>query len=176
MPCVRFIVCTCILMQRLSCARVFWYNACHTPIMHTSQTSFEGAKSWVRELQRRGDPHVVIAMAANKCDKEGMRKVEEAVSYARGCIVELLSLGHANLPSQTAATLPTWFSPNCVFSLRAFDRTVSSMRRKTTLFTWQLQPNRVTMSRNCSWKSVCRMFDVQYSRFVLHIQLFLWTL
>ena len=60
-------------------------------------------------------------MAANKCDKEGMRKVEEAVSYARGCIVELLSLGHANLPSQTAATLPTWFSPNCVFSLRRQD-------------------------------------------------------
>ena len=44
----------------------------------TNPTSFEGAKSWVRELQRRGDPHVVIAMAANKCDKEGMRKVEEA--------------------------------------------------------------------------------------------------
>jgi len=32
----------------------------------TNPASFEGAKSWVRELQRRGDPHVVIALAANK--------------------------------------------------------------------------------------------------------------
>jgi hypothetical protein len=31
-----------------------------------SRESFEGAKSWVRELQRRGDPNVVIALAGNK--------------------------------------------------------------------------------------------------------------
>lgn len=28
--------------------------------------SFTGAKSWVKELQRRGDPSVVIALAGNK--------------------------------------------------------------------------------------------------------------
>ena len=32
----------------------------------TSRDSFEGAKSWVKELQRRGDPNVVIALAGNK--------------------------------------------------------------------------------------------------------------
>ncbi len=32
------------------------------------QESFNGAKSWVKELQRRGDPGVVIALAGNKCD------------------------------------------------------------------------------------------------------------
>ena len=32
----------------------------------TSRESFEGARSWVRELQRRGDPNVVIALAGNK--------------------------------------------------------------------------------------------------------------
>jgi small GTP-binding protein len=37
----------------------------------TSQESFEGAKSWVKELQRRGDANVVIALAANKVDVEG---------------------------------------------------------------------------------------------------------
>lgn len=46
--------------------------------------SFNGAKSWVKELQRRGDPNVVIALAGNKADMEGKRKVqtEEAQQYA----------------------------------------------------------------------------------------------
>ncbi len=48
------------------------------------QDSFNGAKSWVKELQRRGDPNVVIALAGNKADMESKRKVqtEEAQQYA----------------------------------------------------------------------------------------------
>lgn len=38
----------------------------------TARDSFDGAKSWVKELQRRGDPSAVIALAGNKADvKEG---------------------------------------------------------------------------------------------------------
>ena len=50
----------------------------------TNRSSFEGAKSWVRELQRRGEPNVVIALAGNKVDLEFRRKVkiEEAQAYA----------------------------------------------------------------------------------------------
>lgn len=50
----------------------------------TNQDSFTGAKSWVKELQRRGDPNVVIALAGNKADLDGRRKVEfeEAQAYA----------------------------------------------------------------------------------------------
>mmetsp|Transcript_38558 Transcript_38558/g.56776 ORF Transcript_38558/g.56776 Transcript_38558/m.56776 type:complete len:194 (-) Transcript_38558:475-1056(-) len=50
----------------------------------TNQDSFNGAKSWVKELQRRGDPNVVIALAGNKADLESRRKVEfeEANAYA----------------------------------------------------------------------------------------------
>mmetsp|Transcript_23929 Transcript_23929/g.35375 ORF Transcript_23929/g.35375 Transcript_23929/m.35375 type:complete len:177 (+) Transcript_23929:371-901(+) len=50
----------------------------------TNQDSFTGAKSWVKELQRRGDPNVVIALAGNKADLESRRKVEfeEANAYA----------------------------------------------------------------------------------------------
>jgi small GTP-binding protein len=50
----------------------------------TNQDSFAGAKSWVKELQRRGDPNVVIALAGNKADLESRRKVEfeEANAYA----------------------------------------------------------------------------------------------
>ena len=50
----------------------------------TNLDSFAGAKSWVKELQRRGDPNVVIALAGNKADLESRRKVpfEEANAYA----------------------------------------------------------------------------------------------
>jgi len=51
----------------------------------TNKDSFSGAKTWVNELQRRGDPNVVIALAGNKMDLEHKRKVEyeEASSYAQ---------------------------------------------------------------------------------------------
>jgi Ras-related protein Rab-5C len=51
----------------------------------TKKDSYNGAKSWVKELQRRGDPNVVIALAGNKADMETKRKVqtEEAQQYAK---------------------------------------------------------------------------------------------
>ncbi len=50
----------------------------------TDPESFTGAKSWVKELQRRGDPNVIIALAGNKADLEHRRNVsqEEAENYA----------------------------------------------------------------------------------------------
>ena len=50
----------------------------------TNPDSFSGAKSWVKELQRRGDPNVVIALAGNKADLDTRRQVsfEEAQAYA----------------------------------------------------------------------------------------------
>ena len=49
----------------------------------TNRDSFEGAKSWVKELQRRGDPNVVIALAGNKADIKGRAvEAEEAREYA----------------------------------------------------------------------------------------------
>jgi len=51
----------------------------------TSFESFEGAKSWVRELKLYGQPNVVIALAANKCDLDQYRLVsqQEGQAYAR---------------------------------------------------------------------------------------------
>ncbi|CAM9292236.1 unnamed protein product, partial [Sphacelaria rigidula] len=48
------------------------------------QESFNGAKSWVKELQRRGDPNVIIALAGNKADLEHRREVQfdEAHQYS----------------------------------------------------------------------------------------------
>ena len=49
--------------------------------------SYNGAKSWVKELVRRGDPNVVIGLAGNKCDLEGSKRAvsyEEASEYCKG--------------------------------------------------------------------------------------------
>lgn len=51
----------------------------------TSVESFNGAKTWVRELQRKGEPDCVIALSGNKCDMDAERKVtrQEAEEYAQ---------------------------------------------------------------------------------------------
>ena len=50
----------------------------------TNKDSFIGAKTWVKELQRRGAPDCIIALAGNKSDLESQRKVDkgEADEYA----------------------------------------------------------------------------------------------
>jgi len=50
----------------------------------TSNDSFERAKSWVKELQRQGNPNIVIALAGNKVDLAANRKIDQEVaqSYA----------------------------------------------------------------------------------------------
>jgi len=50
----------------------------------TSYSSFNKAKNWVKELQRQGNPNIVIALAGNKLDLANKREVqtEEAQSYA----------------------------------------------------------------------------------------------
>mmetsp|Transcript_30044 Transcript_30044/g.33562 ORF Transcript_30044/g.33562 Transcript_30044/m.33562 type:complete len:201 (-) Transcript_30044:160-762(-) len=41
----------------------------------TTMESFERAKKWVKELQRQGNPNIIIALAGNKVDLEDNRKV-----------------------------------------------------------------------------------------------------
>mmetsp|Transcript_19896 Transcript_19896/g.39038 ORF Transcript_19896/g.39038 Transcript_19896/m.39038 type:complete len:195 (-) Transcript_19896:679-1263(-) len=50
----------------------------------TNRESYDGAKSWITELQRRGDPNVILALAGNKVDNEAQRQVpkEEVEEYA----------------------------------------------------------------------------------------------
>merc|ERR1711988_1738984 len=49
----------------------------------TNRDTFQRAKQWVKELQRQGNPNIVIALAGNKSDLSTKRKVdpEEAESY-----------------------------------------------------------------------------------------------
>ncbi|KAK9732999.1 hypothetical protein RND81_04G037200 [Saponaria officinalis] len=50
----------------------------------TSSDSFARAKKWVQELQKQGNPNMVMALAGNKSDLEERRAVsaEEARTYA----------------------------------------------------------------------------------------------
>ncbi len=49
----------------------------------TNKETFEGAKTWVTELKRKGDPGVTIALAGNKCDLERGVDRDEALEYAK---------------------------------------------------------------------------------------------
>ncbi|KAJ1260498.1 hypothetical protein BS78_10G236900 [Paspalum vaginatum] len=50
----------------------------------TSTDSYMRAKRWVDELQRQGNPHLVMALVGNKVDLEERRQVgaQEAMDYA----------------------------------------------------------------------------------------------
>ncbi len=51
------------------------------------QDTFQRAKQWVKELQRQGNPNIVIALAGNKADLSSKRKVEpevRALALVRG--------------------------------------------------------------------------------------------
>ncbi|CAL8470005.1 g9547 [Coccomyxa elongata] len=50
----------------------------------TNAESFAKAKNWVKELQRQGNPNMIMALAGNKADLAAQRAVttEEAKAYA----------------------------------------------------------------------------------------------
>jgi hypothetical protein len=93
----------------------------------TKEESFDGAKKWVTELQRRGDPNVVIALAGNKSDLEFDRKVETDVR------------GLTCLPVHSLC-LDKWLFPH--------GRLPWSTQRRTTSSFWRPPPRRMTMSKN----------------------------
>lgn len=70
-----------------SLAPMYYRGAAAAVIVYdiSSSDSFERAKSWVKELQRQGNPNMVMALAGNKADlAETGRKVsvEDAQQYA----------------------------------------------------------------------------------------------
>ncbi|KAF3670771.1 Ras-related protein RABF2a [Capsicum annuum] len=69
-----------------SLAPMYYRGAAAAIIVYdiTSPDSFARAKKWVQELQKQGNPNMVMALAGNKADLEDKRKVtaEEARLYA----------------------------------------------------------------------------------------------
>jgi small GTP-binding protein len=70
-----------------SLAPMYYRGAAAAVIVYdiTSKDSFSGAKSWVRELERRAGTGIVIALAGNKSDMESNRRIEfeEVSAYAK---------------------------------------------------------------------------------------------
>ncbi|CDP01704.1 unnamed protein product [Coffea canephora] len=69
-----------------SLAPMYYRGAAAAIIVYdiTSTDSFARAKKWVQELQKQGNPNLVMALAGNKADMEDKRNVtaEEARAYA----------------------------------------------------------------------------------------------
>ncbi|XP_055804037.1 ras-related protein RHN1 isoform X2 [Solanum dulcamara] len=69
-----------------SLAPMYYRGAAAAIIVYdiTSADSFARAKKWVQELQKQGNPNMVMALAGNKADLEDKRKVtaDEACLYA----------------------------------------------------------------------------------------------
>eukprot|EP00246_Nothoceros_aenigmaticus_P007487 TRINITY_DN21325_c0_g1_i1.p1 TRINITY_DN21325_c0_g1~~TRINITY_DN21325_c0_g1_i1.p1 ORF type:complete len:200 (-),score=41.52 TRINITY_DN21325_c0_g1_i1:521-1120(-) len=69
-----------------SLAPMYYRGAAAAIIVYdiTNADSFARAKKWVQELQRQGNPNLVMALAANKADLVSKRKVEaeEGQTYA----------------------------------------------------------------------------------------------
>ncbi|KAJ9183971.1 hypothetical protein P3X46_007763 [Hevea brasiliensis] len=70
-----------------SLAPMYYRGAAAAVVVYdiTSMESFERAKKWVLELQRQGNPNLIMFLAANKADLEEKRKVasEEGEQYAK---------------------------------------------------------------------------------------------
>eukprot|EP00850_Spirogloea_muscicola_P009578 SM000054S18064 [mRNA] locus=s54:182038:184446:- [translate_table: standard] len=69
-----------------SLAPMYYRGAAAAVIVYdiTNTDSFARAKKWVQELQKQGNPNLVMALAGNKADLDNARKVtaEEAQGYA----------------------------------------------------------------------------------------------
>jgi len=69
-----------------SLAPMYYRGAASAVVVYdlTNRQSFVRAKSWVKELQKQGNPNIVIALAGNKLDLSEKRQVEsdEAKAYA----------------------------------------------------------------------------------------------
>ncbi|XP_060668685.1 ras-related protein RHN1 isoform X2 [Ziziphus jujuba] len=70
-----------------SLAPMYYRGAAAAVVVYdiTSMESFIRAKKWVLELQRQGNPNLIMFLAANKADLEEKRKVgvEEGEQYAK---------------------------------------------------------------------------------------------
>ncbi|KAG0617575.1 hypothetical protein M758_5G200300 [Ceratodon purpureus] len=66
-----------------SLAPMYYRGAAAAIIVYdiTNADSFGRAKKWVQELQRQGNPNLVMALAGNKADLASKKKIEAEVRY-----------------------------------------------------------------------------------------------
>ena len=73
----------------------------------TNAESFAKAKNWVKELQRQGNPNMIMALAGNKADLAAQRSVtaEEAKVGNPFSLAECRALGHGTINATVVDTL-----------------------------------------------------------------------
>lgn len=74
----------------LGLKQVRYYRGAHAAVVVfdiTSADSFARAQNWVKELQRKASPDVVIALAGNKVDCANQRTVSTQVNITRVTVV-----------------------------------------------------------------------------------------
>ncbi|KAM0020733.1 putative small GTP-binding protein [Helianthus debilis subsp. tardiflorus] len=61
-----------------SLAPMYYRGAAAAVVVYdiTNMASFERAKKWIEELQKQGNPHLVMVLVANKADLSTKREVE----------------------------------------------------------------------------------------------------
>merc|ERR1711943_75228 len=96
----------------------------------TNFDTFQRAKQWVKELQRQGNPNIVISLAANKVDLESKRAVsaETAQAYA-----EENGILFMETSAKTAANVNELF----VAIAKKLPKTQSGPQRESTKLTIQ---------------------------------------
>ncbi|XP_039018608.1 ras-related protein Rab5-like [Hibiscus syriacus] len=68
-----------------SLAPMYYRGAAAAVVVYDVTNTFERAKKWAREVQRQGNPNLIMFLVANKVDLEEKRKVgtEEGELYAK---------------------------------------------------------------------------------------------
>ena len=118
----------------------------------TNRDTFQRAKQWVKELQRQGNPNIVIALAGNKSDLNSKRKVEpeEAESCAAqfGAAIAQFGAIRRNSIAHFGATVAQ-------FGAQLSDAGVPSSGTPTTTASssWRRPPRRRRTSTSSSSRS-----------------------
>ena len=83
----------------------------------TNEESFKKAQSWVKELQRMGNPNMIMSLAGNKADLADQRAVssEDAKVTFSGFLsslrLHLIRLGQHSWSSKTDRSMPSHCVP-----------------------------------------------------------------
>jgi small GTP-binding protein len=97
----------------------------------TNRDTFQRAKQWVKELQRQGNPNIVIALAGNKSDLNSKRKVEpeEAESCAAqlGAALAQLSRNSARNSLTPAYSVGRYANDNGIFFMETSAKTAANV-------------------------------------------------
>ena len=120
----------------------------------TSRKSFEGAKTWIKELRERADASIIIAIAGNKLDLASLREVdaEEASKYAAEN-----NLLYLETSAKTAFNVAKLFEEiEKKMPIRKMSSKESVSRARRLSYTMKSNPNMDVSSMKINKSNCCR--------------------